>query len=99
MAFPAGKTADEIGQVMKEQAPPTLPASVACKEGRGVSTKSKYGGIGFGRLIHGVVYVSAGNGFYYRRDDLIWTDDSGRAYREAVAKVRCNQGASDGNPL
>jgi hypothetical protein len=43
---------------------PNIKASVAETTGEVVTTISNHGGIGLGRLVDGIVYVSAGNGFY-----------------------------------
>lgn len=51
----------------------------------GITTVSKLGGIGLGRLINGIPHRSAGNGFYVECDGLEgYIIDDGGWYMQAV---------------
>lgn len=53
-----------------------------------VTTRSRFGGIGEGHLIDGVVYQSAGNGFAYEDLELLeYWEDGGRRYIDAVRRL------------
>jgi hypothetical protein len=53
-----------------------------------VTTISRDGGIGLGRLGEGQVYRSGGNGFYYPAPELTCQRDGGEGYRRAIYRCR-----------
>lgn len=58
--------------------------SKAMAEGQKGTYRGTNGGIGLGYLLHGMVYVSGGNGFAYHREVTEFQADGGRGYIAAV---------------
>jgi hypothetical protein len=70
-----------------------IKASAAETRGEVVTTISNQGGIGLGRLVDGIVYVSAGNGFYTPAADRPgglkeFRRDAGEGYAAALDRLR-----------
>ena len=65
-----------------------IPATKATAIGEVVTYYSRFGGIGRGVLIDGVVLSSGGNGWYYQVPGLERYDrDGGRGYAEAIRRM------------